>query len=131
MCCSGQHTERATTGREVAEVDAEGDADAIAITDSRDRAFDVATGIRRVEELGLWKRSSVDDSCRVVLNHRGVAKDSSNWDIGGLGVDKTREGGRQDREDGCEMHDGDGSRVLWKGEACCILVSTRYPGNKK
>lgn len=125
----GQHTEWATTGGEVAEVHAEGDADAIAIGDSGDRAFDVATRICGVEESLTGEGSSVDDSRRVVLNDGGVAKDSSDWDVGGLGVKKTKEAGHQDRENGCEMHVGE-SGALWKGEACCTRVSSRYKGTK-
>jgi len=102
--------EWATAGREVAEVDAEGNTDAIAVGDSRDRALDVSTGILGVVELSGGERSSVDDSGRVVLDDGSVAKDSCNWDIGGLGAGKTKESSRQDRKDGCGMH-GDGCIV--------------------
>jgi hypothetical protein len=90
----GQHTERATAGREVTEVYAEGNTDAIAVGDRRDRALDVATGILRVEETLGWECSSVDNPRRVILNDGGVAKDSSNWETGGLGADKTKESSR-------------------------------------
>lgn len=89
-----QLTERATAGREVAEVYAEGNADAIAVSDCRDRALDVATGILRVEETLGGESSSVDNSGRVILNDGGIAKDSSNWDTGGLGADKAKESSR-------------------------------------
>ena len=70
----GQHTERATAGREVAEVYAEGNTDAIAIGDCRDRALDITTGILRVEETLGGESSSVDNSGRVILNDGGVAE---------------------------------------------------------
>jgi hypothetical protein len=91
LSCWGHHTERATAGREVAEVYAEGNTDAIAVGNCRDRALDVATGILRVEETLGGESSSVDNSWRVVFNDRGVAKDSSNWDTGGLATGKTKE----------------------------------------
>ncbi len=90
----GQHTERATAVREVAEVYAEGNTDAIAIGDCRYRALDVATGILRIEETLGGESSSVDNSGRVILNDGGIAKDSSNWDTGGLGADKTKDSSR-------------------------------------
>jgi len=68
-----KHTEWATAGREVAEVDAEGNTDAVAVGDCRDRALDVSSGILRVVELGGGERSSVDDARRVVLDNSGIA----------------------------------------------------------
>ena len=104
LSCLGRHTERATAGGEVAEVYAEGNTDAIAVGDCRDRALDVATGILRAEETLGGESSSVDNSGRVILNDGGVAKYSSNWDTGGLGAGKTKESSHKDREDGCGMH---------------------------
>jgi hypothetical protein len=124
----GQHTEWATAGREVAEVHTEGDTDAIAVGDSRDCALDVATGILGVEEPLGGESSSVDDSWGVVLNDGSVAKDSSNRNISGLGAGKTKESGRQDREDGCGMHFESISEFggVRKGEGNCNSVSIRY-----
>jgi len=83
-------------GREVTEVHTERDTDPIGTGHSRDRALDVATRIRRVIELNGREGSSVFNSWRIVLNDRGVAKDSSNHGIVGLRADKTQKGSHQD-----------------------------------
>ena len=125
------HTEWATAGREVAEVDTEGDTDAVAVGDRRDRALDITTGILRVVELGGGERSRVDNSRRVILDDCSVAKDSRNWNIRGLGADKTKESDHQDRENGSGMHIG-GSviKVDSKGEASCIPLVPGSLGNE-
>ena len=136
MCCTalGQHTEWATTGREVAEVDAEGDTNSIAVGNSRDCALDVSAGILGVEELGSREGSSIDDSWRVVLDDGSVAKNSSDRDTGGLGADKSKERGHQDQEQCCETHVGGGIVQLdcfLKGDGRCIPVSTGFLEEKK
>jgi hypothetical protein len=112
-------TEWATTSREVAEVDAEGNTDAIAVGNSRDRALDISARILRVIELSGGERSSVYDSGRVVLDDGGVTKDSRNWDIGGLGANKTNKSGHQDRENGSGMHIGE---CMIDIEASCVQL---------
>jgi hypothetical protein len=128
-----QLTERATAGREVAEVYAEGNADAIAVSDCRDRALDVATGILRVEETLGGESSSVDNSGRVILNDGGIAKDSSNWDTGGLGADKPKESSRQDGENTCGIHFGGVLFIRWRSRRvrATVFRLVQVLGNKK
>ena len=78
-----QHTEGATAGREVLEVNRKGDTNAIAAGDSRDGALDIATGIAGVEELRVREGCGVDDSGRIVLDYGGIAKGTSDDGITG------------------------------------------------
>jgi len=112
--------EWATAGREVAEVDTEGDTNTVAVGDRRDRALDVTTRIIFVVELSGGQCSCVDDSRRIVFDYGGITQKTGHRNIRGLGADKTKESGHQDRENSSGVHIGRSVlKVRSKGEASC------------
>lgn len=80
-----QHTEWATAGRQILEIDLEGNTDAIGVRSSGDGATDVAAGVVLVEELLFGESRDVNWSRRVVFDDRCIAKSTSDRVGGGLG----------------------------------------------
>lgn len=93
-----------TACRQILEADLEVDADTVWGCYSGDRAFDIATRIGGVEELGGGKVSNVDHSWRVVLDDRRVASKTGDGLGGSLCGDDRGEDSQEDGEDTEEIH---------------------------
>ena len=74
----------------------ERDTNAVGVGSCRDRAFDVATRIIRVEEFLSRESRDIDRSGRVVLDDGRVAKNASDWGSGSLGADASEENSHRD-----------------------------------
>lgn len=93
---------------QVGEGDGEGNANAIRVCLSSDRALDIATRILWVVELRRGESRNVNRAGRIVGDNRSVAK-SSSGDV--LRADARDEGGQDDRDESVREHYG--CRWVW------------------